>query len=719
MIIINSAAYMDIENINYKKVEKEYLIKCLLASEKNIPDKNAIKSLKKRIEDSILKGDYIIARNSLIVSIYYFPDITFELIRKKGLFRYSRYVYKRCIVKSLAIELLDICDRFNNCSIEVTTYLNSIINFSTILDSYVAIDRHIINEFKAFDRNYKNKSIIKTILSATDFLFVSHHHPKAANNLSDISNRPKEDISSAASFLIHLYTSRIKHSNVKTSFINEDYIKGQKLAKLFIAACYYSDFKEFEIMIDHFGYTCEKTDTSLYIKPPYEDFEKSIRAGYIRTEIQLINDIIGKNNEALSFEEFVEKITTIGDFKFFKLTETLGYPRYRMEFPEPVFELIIEKFFKPTDLFKEEVIYLSQIFKEQLLTPYDLENIKIKDDLTLFDFIKVRRVFSLFYLIFTKEIYKIEKLDTNLLLRSLVPVYTADQLYKIFEKLIPNKLDSFLDILCWEPGLDIVFDLQYQPILYIDDKFLIPLSIFSNSNYIRNLFASQYKQANSKVFNSGDSLIRYLSSTFIKISIPAYEETQIGTTDIDVFAIINDTLFVFECKHSLHPISSYDLRTTYDYIKKAEKQLDKINESFHSGNLLKIIERKHNIDTQKITRIISCIVISNRLFNGNAFKYPIRNINELTQMLTKGVLRTEFGTFNVWMAKNLTLEFLVEYLSLNNKLTTLLMDSLSKQTASYEFADPKIEFDTYYLESEVATLNLKKFTEQFEKIDNE
>ena len=709
---------MDITKINYRKIEKEFLVKCLLEDKQDIPNKNDFKSLTKQIESSVLNGNYLIARNLLIVSIFYFPEGTFEMIRKKGLLRYSRYVNKRCIVKALAIDLLDICKRFNNGP-EVIKYLESIVNFSTVLDSYNAIEKHIINEFRTFDRVYKNKSIIKTILSATDFLFLSNHHPTKTNNLSDISNRPKEDISSAASFLIHLYTTRIRKINVKTSFVNEDYMKSDKLSKLFVAACYYSDFKEFEIMIDHFDYTCEKTATSLYIKPPYEDFEKSIRAGYIRTEIQLMNDVLGENSEALSLEEFVEKITAKGDFKFFTITETFNYPRYRLEFPESVFELIIEKFFRPSNLFKEEIIYLSQIFKEQLLTPDDLENIKIKDDLTLYDFIKIRRVFSLFYLIFTKEIYKIEKLNTDLLLRSLVPVYTSEQLYKIFDQLIPNKLDSFLDIVCWEPGLEIVFDLQYQPILFFDDKFLIPLSIFSNSNYIRNLFASQYKQSNAKLLNSGESLIKYLSSTFTKISIPVFEETEIGNTDIDVLAVYNDTLFVFECKHSLLPVSSYDLRTTYDYIKKAEKQLDKINESFHDGNLLKIIERKRKISTDKITRIISCIVLSNRLFNGNAFKYPIRNINELTQMLTQGMMRTELGTFNVWKAKNLTLEFLLDYLSLDSKLTTLLMDSLSKQTVIYEFTNPKIEFDTYYLESEIAIPYLEKFTEQFEKIDVE
>jgi hypothetical protein len=207
--------------------------------------------------------------------------------------------------------------------------------------------------------------------------------------------------------------------------------------------------------------------------------------------------------------------------------------------------------------------------------------------------------------------------------------------------------------------------------------------------------------------------------TFEAISVPSFAEVEIGNTDIDVCAIYQDTLFVFECKHTLHPVNSYDLRTTYDYIKKAENQLDKINKSFQDSKLLKILENKLKIKTDGITRIVSCIVLSNRPFNGNIFKYPVRNINEVTNMLTAGTMRTEFGTFRVWSNEYLTLDFMLDYFSLTNKLTTLLMDSLSKETLTYEFAEPKILFDTYYLKSEVALPKLKTFTNGLQRIDDE
>lgn len=709
---------MDLDKINFKKVEKDFLKKNLQEKKYNLPSKALIKEFLKKIEISVLDANYLVSRNTLIVTIYYAPEETFDFIRRKGIFRYSRYVNKKCIIKSLAAELIEICQEFGHISSQTSLYLESVINFATVLDSYNSFERHIKSEFKAFERKYKNKSILKTLLTMTDFLFLSGHYPKTITDLSEISNRTKEDIAASVSFLIHFYTDKISNKNINTTFVAEEYIKSGKVSRLIIPACYYLDFKEFEIMIDHFGYSCQKNTNQLHIKPPFDDFEKTIRSGYIRTDLQQFNDAVNID-DAVSFEDFVEKINNQKEFKFFKLTETHNYPRYRVELPETIYEFIVENFIKPDALFKDEVMYLSVVFKEQLLNIDDLNCIKIKEKLTLFEFIKARRMFILFYLMFAKEIYKIEKVDTDLLFRSLIPAYTIDQFYLFMGKLLPmEKIDSFLDLVCWEPGAEFVFDLQYHPILFLNDSFLIPLSIFAHSNTIRNLYASEYKQSNSVLHNSGDALVSKLIKTFNVISIPSFAETQIGITDIDVCALFQDTLFVFECKHTLHPVSSYDLRTTYDYIRKAESQLDKINQSFCDGKLLKILENKLKIKTDGIKKIVSCIVLSNRLFNGNIFKYPVRNINEVVNMLTTGIMRTEFGTFRVWPNESLTIDFMLNYFSLTNKLTTLLMDSLSKKTLTYEFAEPKILFDTYYLESEVALPKLKIFTEGLERIDD-
>src|SRR5207248_11416694 len=45
--------------------------------------------------------------------------------------------------------------------------------------------------------------------------------------------------------------------------------------------------------------------------------------------------------------------------------------------------------------------------------------------------------------------------------------------------------------------------------------------------------------------------------------------------DLDTLALIEDVLFVFECKNSLHPCSPFELRTSFDHLVEAQDQLDR------------------------------------------------------------------------------------------------------------------------------------------------
>lgn len=712
---------MKFESINYKKIEIDQLKKILVAPNTIIPSNKVFKNLLKKLELAVTQGDYLTSIAVLQVTLYYNPEETFFFIKKKGIFRYSRYINKKCIVKDLASMAIDICEENKKLSKEIKSYLSSIILYSDVLDAYNFHYKEIIKEFRRFEIKYSDKSFIKTLLSFTDYLFLSSSCLKEEANFCEIIQRPKEDISNAVSFLIHSYTSIRNIDKLDTKFVAEDYIKNYEIVKIIELACYYSDFKEFEIMIDCFDYRCILIDKSLHIEPPYEEFEKSIRAGYIKTVIQSNNNVqktlnqINSQQQGISLRDVIERISKVENFDIFKFKTTSNYSRYVLEMPIEVYDIIIEHFIKPNYLFDEELIYLSLIYKEQLLNYNDLEKIQIKENLTLNEFLKIRRIFVFFYIIFSEKLIETEKSDTILLYRSLIPVYTSDQLYTLLEKLFTtDKIDSFLDVVCWEPDSDFIFDLQYHPIIFVNKYFLISYSIMSNSNVIRNLYASEYKQSNIKLLNTGEILVTKLKDTFDSINIPVYTEINIGFSDIDVCAIYENTLFIFECKHSLHPVSSYDLRTTYDYLRKAESQLEKIKESYEKGKLLKILENKMNISLSDIDTMVSCIVLSNRIFNGNSFKFPVRNINEINNMLTTGLMGTDKGQFKMWNSETLTKDFMLDYFSLNNKMTTLVMDSLSKETKSYGIDKFKVSFDFYYLDTEEFIAKINEYTENFE-----
>lgn len=709
---------MSCTRINFRKIKSNILIEYIENGKFTILSKKSEKQLFSQFENAVLNGDFLSATNISIACIYLqLPDF-FEFIKRKGIFRYSKYIYSKCFIKNLASEILIKCEE-NNSFLEEKKYLNSIINYAFVNNFYKAIDKVILLEIKAFERKFPKESFIKTLLASVDYLFLSNYYPEDKSSISEITGRTKEEISSAVSYLIYFYTNRIKNQNINTQFVSEEFLKSNEFPKLIISACYNLDFREYEILIDHFNYSCNLENEKLIIKPPHENFEKAIRLGYIRTDLQQMTDKI-ETFDALSFQKLVDDLNDKIDFDFFELANDFGYERYRVKMPEPLFEKLIENFILPDTLFEEEVIYLSLTFKEQLLTFEDLEKINLKENLTLAEFLKIQRVFIIFYLFFTKGIYKIENIKTDILLRSLIPSFKEEDLYTLLEKVFSiEKIEDFLDIVCWDPGMDYVFDLQYHPILYFDKNFIIPLSVYTHSNSIRNAYASEYKRNNKTLLSDGkfDPLVNTLILSLKNAGIECYTEINIGSTDIDVVAIYDKILFVFECKQSLLPVSIFDLRTTFDYIKKAEKQLDLIKKDFEEGNLIKKIEHKTKTKIGEITKIHGAIILSNRLFNGNIFKYAVRNIHEITNMINKGEIRTDNGEFHLWPEKKLTSQFLTDYLSLENKVYDLLFNSLSKRTLTYDILKPNIEFSTYYLDVKSALSKMEEFTNTLEKVD--
>ena len=718
---------MIIQGLNIGKINNADLLNYLSGGYFIKPSKSEFIQLLKEITLSIDESKFISALNALTIGLYFDSHTTVNYIKKKGTFRYSKYKDKRCIVGNLILKTLELDNKLFNLSIHENEYFKSILNLRNFHSTYVLVDKLILEEIKIFEFKYKDESLIKTLLTICDYLFLTNHTVTSKRNLLSLESRSKEDISSAISYLIFFISQkRSQHLN-DTNKVSTDYIESNGIQKIIILACYVLDFREFEILIDHFNYKCIEFDNKIKIVPPNQDFEKSIRLGYIKSDIQSINDILQSgfledDNQLLSLEKLVDELYSNKEFDIFQYTESNNFPRYRIVLPEPILDFFINNYFRKNLLFKDEIIYLSHINKEQLLDIEKLESIFVKENLTLLDVVKIRRFFSFFYLLFTKKIFEIKDIKIELLYRSLIPVFKDDDLYNYLGKFTSHdKIDSFLDLICWEPDFGFVFDLQYQPILFINEFYLISLTIFHHSNFVRNLYASEYKKNNKHILSDGvyDLLVKDLSESFTQLKIANYCQTTIPNSDIDLFAFFDDTLYVFECKHTLHPVSSFDLRTTYDYIIKAEKQLDYIVELYDKQKLIPILENKYAITLRSITKVVCCIVLSNRIFNGNMFKYPVRYIHEIKNILHEGTLKTENGKFRIWKEDRLTNDDLLEYFSLKSRLVELMFNTLSEEILEYDLMKPMLQFETYYLDMEFASSRINDFTKFMPKANEE
>lgn len=718
---------MIIHGVNLRKANPSTITQKLTNGYFRKPSAKDQRELQNTAITSVKNGVYILSMNTILIGLFFNYTKTIKGLKKSGALRYSNFIGKKCILKQLLEDLIEQNKTLNVFTDEDLSYINSVVNLSFTIGSYKRLTISIQQEIDRFKSNYKGRSLIKSLMAFTDYLFLYDYQPGSINDVSDINQRPKEDISSAISYLIFFISNRQKIRPADILLVSEDYILNGEIGKIIILACLLSDLKDFELRVEHFGYRCEVDVKKATIIPSSEEFEKSIRLGFIRHQIQGINDtsltleqIKGEN--LISIENIVENLSSIENLSFFKVSNTHGYSRYVIEIPEPIYDKIIQDLFIPNILFKEEQIYLAKAFKEQLLTLDDLENIKIQDNLSLLEFIKIHRVFILFFNLFKHHLNKTGSQDEDLTLRSLIPVYDQKAFYNLIEKFTSiENIDSYLDVCCWEPELDVLFDIQYHPILFFNESFMISLSVLANSNYLRNLFASEYKKNNPNLLKDGsnDRLVDKLSSAFSRQRIINLKQVPLPNGEIDLVVIYGKIIFFFECKHSLHPASFFDLRTTFDHIKKAETQLDYINKVFQEKSLNKIIMDKYQIDLSEVEYACSSIVVSNRMFNGDVFRYTVRNINEIENLLNEGVVRTKDGEFLLWETNCLSLNDLTNYFGRSNQILDLMYSSLSCKREIYDMTNPEIEFQTYYLDIDKADNLMEKFTSGLRKLNDE
>jgi hypothetical protein len=174
--------------------------------------------------------------------------------------------------------------------------------------------------------------------------------------------------------------------------------------------------------------------------------------------------------------------------------------------------------------------------------------------------------------------------------------------------------------------------------------------------------------------------------------------------------VFEDTLFLLECKHSLLPVSAFDLRTTHDYIRKAETQLDHLLELHRTGQLGQVLWNRCQLDPNRPWRLVPGIVLGNRMFNGNAFRYPVRNVHEISNFVQNGTLRTKYGLFCLWQSNSLSANDLIDYFSLKNKLVSLQHDSLSEANVTYTVSGFSLKKERYHLNIQARAHLLTAYT---------
>lgn len=607
-------------------------------------------------------------------------------LRKMGVLRCSNYDFQSQILNSLINETGKI-----NISQDSQVYFESI-------KSLLSISRNIQTLFKALLKEVDYLEI-KSYLVAVDSLFWPIYDHQAVDSLfwpldglqQDHANRYsvcKEELASAfSSYLYHSHDKKvIDKSNinkVNEKRLNDEYYltKLEDFNKLIF-------FKESEVLVDSFGYTVTQNDAKIIIKAPDPKFEMSRCLGYIRQSMQESANSFDSLSE---LSEITEKYRSI--LKFSKT--------YYQNFKDSTFKIIdsplkrivmqfhpqtLSKFLDTNSLFLEEEMILKQLETNLFIDIQKVNEIPVFQSLSLFDIIKVQRLFAFMLFVLTEYIDSNNLFKSKLFWRSM-PVLQANELKDLLASFLgEQKAKEIFELFTWRlESKKIFFDLQTYPFINIEDWILLPLGILTNSDLCRNVLQSTKFRFDSESFEDPivlemERCLKPVSSIFetnLKYSFKGIEG------EVDVLAVVDNCLFIFECKNSLHPCNPFELRTTYDYIQKAADQLTRFQDLWQQEPFRTDLARKIKTQSPLPSQLCSCIVTGNRMFSGLREQgHSVRPIRELCYIISKGeILLNSYNIYDKDAGKKSIIQFKLwkeDQLKAEDLLAYIQEDSLHK-----------------------------------------
>ncbi|NBD17168.1 MAG: hypothetical protein GVY04_13805 [Cyanobacteria bacterium] len=390
---------------------------------------------------------------------------------------------------------------------------------------------------------------------------------------------------------------------------------------------------------------------------------------------------------------------------------------------EPLKECLRSK-----SIFLEETMFISNIEKNFFITFKEINEITVYKNLSLFDIIQMQRLFTFMFLLFWEYIEDNGLKGTDLFWRSILPVFELgafkDFLAQFFSQ---KKVNSFFELFAWSPEKNKFFDLQTYPFIMLNEWVILPLGILSNSNLCRNIlqatgFRFDSESSQDPIVFAMERCLKEVSSIFrsnLKYSFQGIDG------EIDVLAVIDDYIFIFECKNSLHPCSPFELRTTYDYIKKAAKQLSDFQKLWQEELFRDYIA--HKIKSQKLPSKLSlCIVTGNRMFPGwREEGYSVRSVHELLNFINSGEFRIhsydssaidenrKTTIFKLWKQTNFNSKDLFKYIE-EDFIHKYYFESMIKRETKIQFKDKILTKESYGLDMNKL---LKQFIDNFKIVE--
>lgn len=631
----------------------------------------AQQELSKTIQDELLRGRVGTALAAARIAAFLDPTLFLREARRTGSFRASKYKFQTGPLVQIASALLDdaavlkIDER--DCH-----YLKSVINFLSLGPDASALRVELLKEL----RKHKQTAIKSCMVlvdrrfrpAASDF---QTEDEGLAEHWGDPEYFSREKQAEALSLLTTMMHEVMPLNESMTIFVDENAIRDGRCEAMLLAANRLNELREAEILLDCFPYQAEKVPGGILISATEDRFEQSVRLGYIQTDMQQRVRHMAEQRDADVIQSLrdhaKEFYSHLSNYLIRRTREPLD--RYVLKIPlAPFFTDVIND----PRLYREELGYLLSMAIDAFNEMEWLETKNVAPSITVRDLMKAQRIFTFLATVFFEALDQPDPEGNALDMRSRLPVFTAASIHMtlcIFFS--EEQAKQLLELLSFDPRAGGHFDLQYTPMLRFGSIYLLPMGVLTCSDLVRGVL---YRLSNRLLPEDGsdpmqDSLAKTLISQGFKVACGVKRTVDGRHLEVDILAMLNGHLIVFECKNSFHPCSPQEMRTNHDHILKGGKQLSRALTWLQTPGVQEFLFKTLGWPAQQAASVQTCVVTANRIFNGyNVEGHPVRQAHEMHNFLNEGRLRLSTGEFRLWSAEKFNISDFIKYLSSNSYL---------------------------------------------------
>jgi hypothetical protein len=643
-----------------------------------------------------------------LAMIFLDPDHAIACMRRDGVLRASRYGYRGSLIGRIAKAVLNVSDVLT-ASPERIAYLESVEALSRIAGNALTLKL----DLEAKVRVHRSV-VLKTVFVMVNSLFYHGWINDMEAGSLDGRRYSSEEYAEAASFILHTYASMFPVDGSSFAHVDTEAFGKNQLVydRLLVSAIRLIKFREAELLIDGLPYRADYDGRTVSVSSIDPEIERTVRLGFIQHQNQaMIRQVhFEQADEAISIRAVIDIGFARGSFD--QLLEIKERPVRRFVLRLPAAPQIFDSFFATDELFRDEI---------QMLMSLDVDNFGTLDDLLApitdrvspMDVFKVQRYFNFISCAYQRRLADIEdpaeREALNLTSTLLVIPHDAmiEQMRLIFGD--EEKVGEIIGLLAMNPG-DPYLDLQYRPLVDVGGYFVIAPHVVAVSNLVRNTVVANGLR--SAAIGPTDRMVHAVTEALRSAGFEAQSDFKAKVAgqqlELDIVARRDGELFLFECKNAYHPVSTHEMRNSWDHIRSARKQLDKRREILaEPANQAQLFQRL-GWEVGSPCPVHTSIVLANRVFHGaNLNGHPIRQAHELINVLTSGRIAANDDSLSFWLGAEFQTADLIAYLG-PRSIASDQLAALDAHRWHYSMGDRDLVFSSFFLDTRKLNRRLRE-----------